>query len=362
MIVKNEEPVIRRCLESVHPLIDYWVIVDTGSMDRTMEIIRETLKHVPGELHEHPWVNFGYNRTQALEYALGSPAGGRPPKSDYIFVLDADHTVGFAEGFELPRLEADSYDIEIRYGSLAYPSKRLVRADLPWRYVGVLHEFIACDSARTEALLSGLWQVASHDGARARDPLTYRRDALVLEHGLLDEPDNSRYVFYLAQTYRDAGDPELALRNYARRAGMGGWTDEIWFSLYQIAAIKDGMGRPWPEVLQDYLTAYQCAGDRAEPLYRIGMHYQNKREFHLAHLFLGRALQLPVPHGNRLFVERAFCEYLIALEYAVSCYWLGNHAEAVSVNDRLLGSGRLPPGLVDQVKKNRQFSIDAVRG
>src|SRR5260370_18462386 len=118
-----------------------------------MEIIRETLKDIAGELHEQPWVNFGYNRTQALQYALGSPSGDRPPKGDYIFVLDADHTVGFAEGFELPRLEADSYDIEIRYGNVAYPSKRLVRGDLPWRNVGVLPAFISCNTTSTHARL-----------------------------------------------------------------------------------------------------------------------------------------------------------------------------------------------------------------
>ena len=52
MIVKNEAPVIRRCLASVCPLIDSWVIIDTGSNDGTQEIIREYLRDIPGELHE----------------------------------------------------------------------------------------------------------------------------------------------------------------------------------------------------------------------------------------------------------------------------------------------------------------------
>ena len=38
MIVKNEEDVLARCLDSVSQLVDEIVIVDTGSADRTKEI------------------------------------------------------------------------------------------------------------------------------------------------------------------------------------------------------------------------------------------------------------------------------------------------------------------------------------
>ena len=40
MIVKNESHVILRLLNSVAPIIDYWVIADTGSTDGTQEIIK----------------------------------------------------------------------------------------------------------------------------------------------------------------------------------------------------------------------------------------------------------------------------------------------------------------------------------
>src|SRR5690242_19150411 len=76
MIVKNESAVIRRCIDSVRPLIDYWVIVDTGSTDGTQKIIKNHLKDIPGELYQRPWKNFEHNRNEALTLAKG--------KSDYI--------------------------------------------------------------------------------------------------------------------------------------------------------------------------------------------------------------------------------------------------------------------------------------
>ena len=79
MIVRNEAAVIRRCLESVKPLIEHWVICDTGSTDDTPEAIRQTLSGIPGTMHQVPWVDFGHNRTEALKLARG--------KADYHLLI-----------------------------------------------------------------------------------------------------------------------------------------------------------------------------------------------------------------------------------------------------------------------------------
>lgn len=352
MIVKNEATVIRRCLDSVRPLIDRWIIVDTGSADGTQQIIREHLQDLPGELYERPWQDFAHNRSEALKLARDH--------GDYVLVIDADEVLEITPGFTLPELTCDSYNIEVRYGGCTYLRRQLVRNSLPWRYEGVVHEYITCEQARTEAFLPGVHTRPRHDGARARDDKTYRRDALILEKALLDDPENTRSVFYLAQSYRDAGDLELALRHYKHRAQMGGWREEVWYSLYQVALIEERMGHDWSAVMESYLTAFQYQPDRAGPLYRIGMHYQSKGEYFLSHLFFSRALKVPRPGPNRLFVEQTIYDYQIELEYGVACYYVGDHAEAIRANNSLLSSASLPPHAVDQVIRNRRFSLDAL--
>lgn len=351
MIVKDEAAVIARCLASVRPFVDCWTIVDTGSTDATRELVREQLADLPGELHERPWVDFGHNRSEALALARG--------RADYVLVIDADETLEPAPGFVLPPLTADAYDLEVRYDGVSYLRRQLLRDGLEWAYHGVLHEHVHCDAAETVAPLPGLVTRVRHDGARSRDPLTYRRDALVLERALLDEPENTRYAFYLAQSHRDGGQLERAIEAYERRIELGGWSEETWFSRYQIALLQERLERPWPEVQQAYLAAFAAAPDRAEPLFRIGLHHQVQREHAVAQLFFAHAMTLPPPALDRLFVERPLYDYLLPIEYAVAAYWIGDHATAIRTNNALLRSGQVPPEAIGRIVRNRRYSLDA---
>ena len=74
MIVKNEAPVIARCLENARPLISHWAIVDTGSTDGTQDIIRKVMAPKLGKLVEEPpipyadtgFFDYAANRNRAL--------------------------------------------------------------------------------------------------------------------------------------------------------------------------------------------------------------------------------------------------------------------------------------------------------
>ena len=352
MIVKNEAHVIRRCLDSLKSIIDRWVIVDTGSTDGTQEMIREHLADVPGELIERPWVNFAHNRSEALEYARG--------KADYLLVIDADEVLQFDADFVMPDLTQDAYHLEIISGGFSYFKTQLVNNALKWSFKNVVHEYIDSPEAKTNDILRGAKTIRHPDGARSRDPNTYRKDALMLESALLEEPDNARYVFYLAQSYRDASEPELAIKNYRKRIEMGGWIEEVWYSLYQVGEIKQRMEAPWPEVLEAYLTAYRCKPDRAEPLYKIGIYYQWKREFHLAYLFFNQAMAIPYPKHDRLFIEKSTYDYVLPLEYSVCCYYVGEYARSIKINNLLLCSRETPANLINRIIQNRQFSLDAL--
>lgn len=355
MIVKNEAPVIRRCLDSVRRLIDRWVIVDTGSSDGTQDIIREHLRDLPGELHERPWRDFAHNRSEALTLASG--------RSDYTLIIDADDTLEITPD-EIPGvLTADSYMIEIRDSGLVYQRMQLARSALPWRYEGVVHEYLTCDGASAPALVPGIRMLRNHDGARRRDPTTYLRDAAMLEAELKTETRPfllARYRFYLAQSYRDCGAFESALENYAVRAELGFWEEEVFISLYAVAQIKELLGHPQQDVTEAYLRAAAVLPTRAEALHGASRSCRHGGRYEEGHRLAKRGLEIPMP-SDGLFVESWIYQTGLLDELAVNGYWCGEDWDCLDASLKLLSTGRLATADTRRVIANAQFATERLR-
>jgi len=347
MIVKNEAAVIRRCLASVKDIISHWVVCDTGSTDGTTEIIQEMLAGVPGTIHRVPWVNFGFNRTQALELARG--------KADYRLMIDADEVLNIHGDF-LHKLTADAYLLRFE-GDSDYHLPLLLSDRHDWRYEGVTHEAIPFDPARPWFKLPELSITHHCDGGSRADK--YERDIRLLTRGIEEEPSNARYHFYLARSYRDLGQFEQALHWYEKRAMMDGWEEEVWTARYQAARMLHQLGRNWPLVQNHYLAAYQARPSRLEPLYHLARYYREMNQFHLGFLFARAIVEAPYPE-DILFVERDIYEFGLPLEYAICCYWLGEHTEAIRVNEAVIANPRTPPHVKEIAAANKVLSEKAI--
>lgn len=352
MIVKNESQVIERCLETVMPWIDYWVISDTGSTDGTQEIIRDYFaRHdIDGLLLENEWRDFAHNRNLALEQALG--------KTDYILIMDADDMLVTKNGFVPTDLDAGCYRMQLRHGDLNYLNIKLVRGDLPWRWVGVLHECLECGKPySSEDLLGDCYIKSTREGARSRNPQKYQDDARVLAHAVIDEPDNARYRFYLAQSHRDYGNAEAAIEHYEKRVKMGGWEEEVWYSLLQIALQKEQLGEPEPEVIQAFLTAYERRPQRAESLYHLARYLRERERYALAFVYALAAVNTPMT-DDILFVTGSVYRWQARDELAVSAYWLGHYQQCRQLCDSLLSDPALPDNARVRIQENMQYATE----
>ncbi|MBS0625625.1 MAG: glycosyltransferase [Verrucomicrobia bacterium] len=341
MIVKNESQVIERCLASVVKWIDSWVIVDTGSTDGTQEIIKKTLRNIPGQLYERPWVDFSTNRNEALALAKD--------RAEYILFMDADDHLLFSEQFKMPPLTADCYAIVQKSGldQSEHLKIWLVKSSYPWKWRGILHERLECPDVTRGELLTGVVNFYCHDGNRGRNPENKERDIALLEKAHREDPTDARTVFYLAQCYAAIRNDSKAVEYFQKRAAMGGWEEEIFYSLYQIGYLQERMGFSGEE---SYIRAHLYRPARAEPLFRLADSYIRKELYALGYFVAKWALQIPYP-TDATFIEKPVYEYQLMIQAADCARQLERGDEAKIWLKQLLQVKSLPKEKREKIRE-----------
>ena len=353
MIVKNENhDHFRECLESVVPYIDYWVIADNGSTDGTQDFIREFFeeKGIPGELHEVEWVNFGHNRTEALTLCDG--------KAEYSLMIDADDRI--VGKMELPKkMDMDGYSVKIKRGDFTWWRNQIYKTGIGWKYVGVLHEYAACEKEDGEQLkierINGDYHLDARtlgsernigeDGGSVGAVEKYGKDAEMLEKALLEEPENTRYQFYLAQSYFDSQQWEKAEEAYAKRAKMGGWMEEVFYSIFRVGIIKMIQQKAWPDCQDTFLQAWNVWPHRAEPLYQLAKIHRLNGNPRLAHMFAKQALEIPYPAGDILFIADDMYKWQLLDEFAAVAFYANDFENGVQASlalQKMCNDGVIP--------------------
>jgi hypothetical protein len=266
MIVRDESALIQRCVRAVWPYVDAYCILDTGSVDDTQvrfqEVVAGGVAPKPGAYIFGSWRGFGASRSEAL--ALGRAV--HAPGVQWLLMIDADDIFNGVPGTWLPcKPDTAAHELSVRFGADGVNATSRVQVFSrahSWVYRGILHEYAflpheVSTSAASEASVSAASAAgdpavappaedptramgphlpptffidARTEGYRSRNPTKYRDDALALEAALAggcDEMDRHRYTFYLAQSWRDAGETPRALEVYRTVATtQGAWTEE----------------------------------------------------------------------------------------------------------------------------------------
>lgn len=367
MIVKNESKVLPRLFRSLHQFIDFYVIVDTGSTDGTIELIQSEMSKygIEGQVHERPWVNFGTNRQQALELAVQAKRG------DWLLFIDADEELGVSDDRFYEKLEPGvSYDIEKHQGDLRYSVPHLLNVrNNSYHWEGPVHNYIMTDKGpKKRPLRKDVW-IVFHLGEGAKshgvtNEEKYLRDARLLEEDLEKHPENARSQFYLGQSYRDAGHWEKAYQAYKKRVQMGGWAEEAFVAQLEAGKIAAKLERGDSEVLGELLMAYNLRPIRAEPLYELARYFRQKKNYAMAALFARSGAHMTQP-ADSVFVSQGVYRWRLLDELAVSSYWIDDFAGSLAACNELLArveaGEQLPGADLERVHANLQAAQEKLR-
>jgi glycosyltransferase involved in cell wall biosynthesis len=326
---KNEEHCIQNTLESVYKHIDYWVVCDTGSTDRTCEIVKNFFeeKGIPGELHVDEWVGFDHNKSLMMERAKD--------KTDYVLHLDADDLLINGLDFGKNDIGDDAYFMNVTRGTLKWMALIIFNNRLTWRFCGVAHTTIKCkekESFTTKDISNRNSYVSGEGiGSRAFDPKKFLYDAEKLKKQffdtLLSDPDNlnSRSAFYTGQSYQDYGMLEEAIKWYKLYTKLDvTWFEEIFECNMRIAYCMMKLNYKLSDIESQMSLAINVEPDRAEPYYFMGKHCNEIGEYEKAYNYLRAAKSRDyksVKEKYRLFIQETMYGIYNNDELSVSCFW-----------------------------------------
>lgn len=246
MIVKNEEEVIGRCLDSVLGLVDEINIIDTGSTDKTKEIV----KKYTNRIFDFPWID---------DFAAARNFSFQQATKTYILWLDADDVITEENRAKFKLLkesllqstDAVSMDYELSFdseGNLTSHLRRhrLVKRENKFLWIGAVHEYLAVSGDVFVSEVAVTHSPLSHDSERnlriykkmvdsgetlsPRDTFYYANE--LVDHSLFEEAilyyqrfltsnlgwieDNIRACFKLADCYLALNDKDNAVKSTLR--------------------------------------------------------------------------------------------------------------------------------------------------
>jgi glycosyltransferase involved in cell wall biosynthesis len=327
MIVKNEEELLARCLDTVKDIVDEINIVDTGSTDLTKEIAgRYTTR-----IFDFEWINsFAAARNESFKYAT----------KDYILYLDADDVLLEKDQAKLKELKEtldpsiDSvsmyYDAGTdEYGNvtLRYRRNRLVKREKAFKWEGDCHQYLNVhDCVILNSDISVTHKKIHHAVGRT---ISIYEDKITR-----GDEFSARDYFYYGNELRENGHYKKAIESYNKNISMKeGWIeDKIFACIYQADCYRY-LGDLKNE-LSSLFNSFLFSSPRAEACSRIGYSFHRKRDFKTAAFWYELAAQQIPDPDQWSFIYIAYYTWYPHLQLCVCYYNLGDYQKAYEHNEQ----------------------------
>lgn len=330
MIVKNEEMHISRCLDSVAELVDEIIIVDTGSVDRTVEIV----SGYTSKVYSYTWKD---NFSDARNFSFSKAS------MDYCMWLDADDILEKTEKDKFKQLKQDlSTDTDIvmmKYNtsfdesgkpSFSYYRERWIKNCSKFRWVGAVHEVIPPSGNIIYSDIS-----ISHKKLKSGNPdrnlNIYRK---IISEGKILEPRHQYYYgreLYYHKQYEEAVS---VLEEFL--LSKEGWIENKIEACSVCADCYYHLGKE-QSALNILLRSMSFDLPRAELCCEIGKYFLEHGNYNIAVYWYETALSRPKNEFSGGFVLPDCYDYVPFLQLCVCFDKLGDLKRAKEYNDRAGG-------------------------
>ena len=327
MIVRDEEAVLARCLDSVRELVDEIVIADTGSTDRTKEIA----ERYTDRIYDFPWRddfaaarNFAFSKA-TMDYILWLDADDvLLPEDAAAFAAFKAHGLAEAEAVMLPYNTAFDEDGNPIF---SYYRERLVRRCIPHRWEGRVHE------------------VLTHQGRTTRMPIavTHRsvkksytdRNLRIYEAQIASgEALSPRDLFYYGRELYYHGRYDDAILVLLRFLNGGqGWVENN-IEACKILSWCYGAQKDEDAAVDALMRSFRYDTPRSEICCELGRHFLQAENYASAIFWYRLALDIPRSDASGAFVSVDCYGYLPCIQLCVCYDRIGDRQQAEAYNEK----------------------------
>lgn len=327
MIVKNEEDVIGRCLDSVKDIADEIIVVDTGSTDNTKEIV----KTFTDKIFDFQWIDdFSAARNYSFSMA----------KMDFILWLDADDIILEEDRKNLIQLKENlSKEIDIvmmKYNvgfdqngnvTLSYFRERLSKRINNNKWLEPVHEYLEISGNIINSNIC-ITHKKEHVAIKGRNLSIY--EELISKGNELSIRGLNYYARELY--YNEEYDKAIEYFNKFLDTEKGWVEDNIsaCFNLSKCYRYKNDM----KSLLKTLLRSFEYDTPRAEICCEIGYYYFENKNYEKAIFWYKLASELKQPKDSWGFISHDYWGYIPNIQLCVCYDKLGNRDAAVEYNNK----------------------------
>lgn len=325
MIVKDAGDGFRDILEKNLQYIDEWTILDTGSTDNTVEIIKDVLKTKKGTLYEEPFMGFRESRNRCLELVGQSCKFSIMLDDTYILKGNVREFLNILRSDQF----ADSYNIFVDSNENVYGSNRILKTDRKLKYIYKIHEIIQDYNNVVVQLPLNEMSIDDIPSEYMRQRTSKRKqyDLELLHETFNENTEIPRTLYYITQTYCEMRMWNEAFEYAKKRIEHPneGYREEI-TDCYLICGniAEQEFKWEWEKCEEIYLNCYNHDKSRADALYCIGTHYIGQN-INTAYEYLKKAFELDISPTATSNLRVNIYNKLLPFILTSICYQVGDH-------------------------------------
>jgi glycosyltransferase involved in cell wall biosynthesis len=324
LIVRDVEKTIDKCLSTFRDCVDEIIVVDTGSVDNTVPIV----KRYTNKIYHFKWIDdFSVARNFCLDRCT----------KDFFMWVDGDDFILPEDVKKVRNLDYSEKEViicqyvyamdEFGQPSCIVPRERILKRSLGLKWQEPIHEYLPIVGKQIFVTDIRTYHQKQHGNSE--------RNLKMLESIVQKNPGDSRNIYYFGTELLDFGKIDEGIKQleeFVKRSD--GFWEDIYKAHFRLA--QTFMSRDEFKFKHHLYESLKIEERRAEPYYTMGQYWESKQQWHRAIQWYELCATIKRPEDLLASYQPEYYTWLPCLQLCVCYNNVGNLEKSFEWNEKAL--------------------------